>query len=370
MTHIEKFIAEHPDNWRQLISAAPYNINVKEEEGKILLKYTQVAADTDWSSPLVRECRGIILDAATKKVICHAFDRFYNYGEKWADDIDWESATALEKIDGSIIKMYMDNEGKFCISTNGSINAFNSTLSSFINGKADNTFGAKVQKLLKEKYLTSKEKEERFLRELSEGSTAIFELVSLDNQVVIKYEVDELYYLGSRNIRTNTEFTSFFMSEIFPVPKRYNISTMSIEEIIAFVNDMHGKEGIVVKDKFNKRVKIKNAEYLLQHRCMTRISLRDIFDVVDAGEVSEWKVTIPNLEEKIKEMENAYNAVIAEVKTIVSYAISAFDTDKKCAEYFNTFDGKMPALLFAEWRGKRLPKTPFFDVIKERYYKE
>lgn len=367
MTHIEQFIKNHPTDWRQVISAAPYNIKIKEDNGKILLKYNQLAADTDWYSPLVKECRGIILDAKTNEVICHAFDRFYNYGEPYAADIDWDSVTATEKIDGSIIKIYYDKENNICISTNGSINAFKAPISSFVGGQGDTTFGDKVLKCLIRAFKSYdySSAESAFVKELKAGNTAIFELVSPDNQVVIYYDTDELYYLGSRNVKTNEEYRSEFMSKIFKTPTLYNIADMSIKEILAFVDSMKGKEGIVVCDKYYNRVKIKNAEYLLRHRTMKSFTDGDVLDIVLSGESSEWAATVPKFQERITEMKKTYDKIMENLEQITSTAKERCETDKERAEYFFSFGKTYASLLFAYRNGKQLPKRVLLTAIKE-----
>ena len=369
MTHIEQFIKNHPTDWRQVISAAPYNIKIKEEDGKILLKYNQLAADTDWYSPLVRECRGIILDAKTNEVICHAFDRFYNYGEPYAADIDWYSAVATEKIDGSIIKIYCDKDENFCISTNGSIDAFKTPISSFVGGAGNTTFGAKamecILKALRKSGYDYEAAMEAFVNDLIGGNVAIFELVSPDNQVVIHYDTDELYYLGSRNVKTNEEYRSEFMSKVFKTPTLYNIADMSIKEILAFVDSMKGKEGIVVCDKYYNRVKIKNAEYLLRHRTMKSFTDGDVLDIVLSGESSEWAATVPKFQERIAEMKRTYDKIMENLEQITSTAKERCETDKERAEYFFSFGKTYASLLFAYRNGKQLPKRVLLTAIKE-----
>ncbi len=39
-------------------------------------------------------------------VVCWPFDKFFNVQEQYAADIDWKDARVLEKIDGSMIKLF------------------------------------------------------------------------------------------------------------------------------------------------------------------------------------------------------------------------------------------------------------------------
>ena len=67
----------------------------------VLFKYDQIKSPT--YPPIVKECRGIILDENDNwKVVSYPFNRFYNYGQNEAEkDIDWSTAVVQEKADGS-----------------------------------------------------------------------------------------------------------------------------------------------------------------------------------------------------------------------------------------------------------------------------
>lgn len=299
MTNLEQFIQSHAD-WRELLAAAPYNIKIKDEGIYTILRYNQIAANTDWFNPIVRECRGIIINNQTLSVVCHAFDRFYNYSEPYADEIDWASATAMEKVDGSIIKVWADGN-QFHISTNGAIDAYDVDITSFVGGKGKTTFGDKAMLIIAEKPIYN------FAPTLVNGDTHIFELIGPENKVVIDYPEDNLVYLGSRNIETNEEYQNEILAKYFDTPDTYKISGLTVDQILTMVDGMNGQEGIVVKDKYNHRVKIKNPEYLLKHRSMKNFTDLDVIKIVMSGETSEWAATIPQLKERVETMTKVYN---------------------------------------------------------------
>jgi len=60
--------------------------------------------------------------------VAYPFNKFFNFGEEYADNIDWESAHVLEKVDGSLIKVYFHN-GAWCVGTNNTIDANDAELS-------------------------------------------------------------------------------------------------------------------------------------------------------------------------------------------------------------------------------------------------
>ena len=103
MLKIQEFIRDHKD-WRDIIVKEPYFIGISEKtmfgRNMVLLKYNQ--RESDFTQDIVRECRGLILDSDTNEVICHPFEKFFNFGEPCAAEIDWSTAFVSEKLDGCV----------------------------------------------------------------------------------------------------------------------------------------------------------------------------------------------------------------------------------------------------------------------------
>src|SRR5687768_8914316 len=71
----------------------------------VQLKYSQVFSPMH--EPIVRECRGLIVDEADGwRVVCRAYDKFFNIGEPNAAAVDWGTARVYEKLDGSLMTLY------------------------------------------------------------------------------------------------------------------------------------------------------------------------------------------------------------------------------------------------------------------------
>lgn len=175
-------------NWEEILTQPPYCIKIKRDGNYVILKYNQL--NSDFSNPIVRECRGAIFyanDNGKYECVCRAFDKFGNHGESYVKDIDWESAVVEEKIDGSLIKIWHHND-EWCISTNGTIDAFEAQI-----GDTELTFGDLVNKAIgcsQVPYL---------LEELDKHTTYMFELTSPESRVTIFYPETKLYYLGQRD---------------------------------------------------------------------------------------------------------------------------------------------------------------------------
>ena len=255
-----EFINSH-ENWQELLSNSPYFIKIKQDGDYFLLKYDQI--NSPHGDSLVDECRGCIV-YFDKKVnewiyVCRPFTRFYNYGEECAAKIDWKSARVLEKVDGSLIKIWYHNG--WHVSTSGTIDAEKSECGDF------NYFELflKASNLTKELWDYSYTNCVTFHEWswLNSEKTYLFELVSPWNKLVVPYENTELYYLGEIDNTTGQEtycFDGKFCSK--EVEDFFGIS--NIKDAVAAANDITAEdgEGFVVVDKNFNRIKIKGEDYL------------------------------------------------------------------------------------------------------------
>ena len=206
MLKIQEFIFEHKNNWKELLSADPYNLIIKEEDGFVLFKYNQL--NSDFSQEICCEARGLILDSTDNfKVVRLAFKKFFNIGEYYASPIDWNTATATEKIDGSIISIWYARDS-WHISTMNNINAFNAELDGIT---PYSSFGDLVVSILPLS---------KFIGNRYENICFTFELVSPYNKVVINYPNTKVYLLSMRCM-DSLEESSF--AEVRRVAKELNV---------------------------------------------------------------------------------------------------------------------------------------------------
>jgi hypothetical protein len=306
-TNYVRELIETNTNWISFLKSK--NIIVKEYDDYVVLKYDMI--NCDFSDPYVRECRGLIVDLITKEVVCRAFDKFGNYGESYADDIDWNSAVVQEKIDGSIMKVWFNvRANKWIISTNNSYNADET-----YNGY-DMCFGAAFREALTKQ--TGMEPTVYFDKFLVKGNTYIFELVSPDNKIVIPYDETKIYHIGTRNMETGKEFDTYIGIE---KPKEYPLN--SLEECIkaasAFKDLDH--EGFVVVDKNWNRVKVKSPLYVAAHHVASNsvFTLKMAVDLVLTGEDGEYLTYFPEHKVEIDNVKKIIeNETFSIYKTIES----------------------------------------------------
>lgn len=212
-----------------------------------MFNYSQIYSD--FYNPIVRECRGIILTDRIHKPVCVPFFKFGNYGEGYVDTIDWGSARVQEKVDGSLIKVW-NYGGKWRVSTNGTINAYDAALNS---GTQYKSFG--------ELFDTAKKNSGLVFNKLDKNCTYMFELISPYNRVVVPYSDTELIHLGCRNNITLEEFDCDIGVK---KPKTYGFKTL--DECIKMASELpFSEEGYVVVDKNWHRNKIKSPAYVAAH---------------------------------------------------------------------------------------------------------
>ena len=280
MNHNSKiccFINENPTSWRKLLNDE-LNINVKEEPPFAIFNY---APDCDFSNPIVQEARGIIIDLSNLEVVCWPFRKFMNYENDCADKIDWKTAHIQEKIDGSIIKLWWNKyKEKWQFSTNSMIDADDAIANSLKN----RTFMDLIVESAEYPYIM------RMADKSAHFYTHIFELVSPDSQVVVKYPKTQMWYIGKRNNLSGLESDPCFPG--IPSPQKYSFG--SLDECIAAASSLNTPieekgysievehEGFVVVDASWNRIKVKSPEYYVMHRmsCNKNFSKRRILKLL------------------------------------------------------------------------------------------
>ena len=283
MLKIQEFILAH-ENWRELLAAAPYNLKISEDDGFVLFKYNQIASD--FSQEICKEARGLILDTQDNyRVVRYAFKKFFNIDEGFAAHIDWNTAVATEKIDGSIMSVWYAR-GKWHLSTNGTINAFKAELAGVGPYK---TFGELFESVLPLSTFANYNKHRCWT----------FELVSPYNKVVIDYPETKVYLLSVRDMDSLEELGLDAVEMLadangLAVPERYDLNNEA--DYRKVVEQMpEGHEGIVVRDADGERVKIKTLLYFEMHKAKNNgvITLERIVDLIRANDHHEFLSYFP-----------------------------------------------------------------------------
>ena len=337
MLKVQQFIRANSD-WERLLKAAPFNLSISYDEvfGRklVMLKYDQLSSD--FYNAIVKECRGLILDAETFEVVSYPFNKFFNYGEPYMDDVDWRTAYVTEKIDGSIIKI-VNLDGNFLISTNGMIDAFKCNLPGNV-GCPFNTFGELVMEGFKHYGITA----EDFPRLFAPGFTYIFELTSPWNQVVVHFDETKVSFLGMRDNVTLKEkfFGDCELAQVFDTPKVFPIT--NIDQCVAAAKVLpEDAEGYVVVDAQFNRVKVKSPRYVQLHYMAgnQNWSGRRVLEILLANEVSEYIAYFPLFKAAFDVVKAKYDAYVKELRDLKDAIDNLLEVE----------NGSMPKKDFARW---------------------
>lgn len=235
-----------------------FGVKVKAYGDLLVLNYDQI--ESPKTEEIVMECRGLILDSYYN-VVSRSFDRFFNYGECLyvTPDIDLNSAEVYEKVDGSLIKIY-NHKGEWFVATRGTAFA-----ESGVNG-FDVTFKDLVYKALG--VGDDFDFNELCNSKLDSGLTYIFEVTSMENRVVKRYNGYTLWFLAARSNKTMNyvgHLAEIMLDFGAKLPKKYKFD--SIEACMSTVNGLKDlDEGFVIYQKGIPVCKIKSPVYLAVHR--------------------------------------------------------------------------------------------------------
>lgn len=328
------FIQKNPNTWEEKLSRQPYKLTIKRKSNFILFYYNQFKSD--FNEKLVRESRGIILEDKTFKVLAYPFDKFFNYGENLAVNIDWNSAKVLEKIDGSLIKIW-NYKNKWMVSTMQTIDAKDASLP--INPHFSNYYDL---------FMSVARKKIDFSR-LNKNYTYIFELISPYNRVVVDYPSPDIYHIGTRNNKTLKE-----IEVDIGVKKPRQYSFESLKDVINMAKNLPlDKEGYVVVDKYYNRVKIKSPAYVVAHHLRNDIGGNKILELVLSNEQDEFLVYFPEYKEDIKKVEDKLNVLINKIDKDIEKAKGKRKLNRKeYAEWAKKQE--YPAILFQYYDGKKV----------------
>lgn len=327
-----------------------YTIKAKRHgkyENLVLLKY---GIDAAFMNPMVRECRGIILDEARSwAVVSRAFDKFGNHGEGYVPEIDWSTARVQEKLDGSLCVLY-HYDGAWHVATSGTPDA-----SGEVHG-AGGTFS------------------EYFWRTFAaEGGTTeglptnlcfAFELMGPDNRIVVVHEKPWMRLLAVRDRDTHEQHWPEQWEKLVGIPAVRTFPLGSLDEIVASFEHISpvSQEGYVVVDGQFNRVKIKHPGYVALHHAKDGMGPKAFVQIARTGEVGEVVAAFPEFRPLIDAARQKYERLVASVRADYE-RFKHHETQKAFA--LDVKDLPYSAALFQMRKG--VPVEEFFrDVAVEK----
>ena len=315
---IQKFLRAS-ENAQDLLAQVPYCLTIRQENNLYLFKYTN---DSDSFNPIVQEARGLILDKANNwNIVCHPFHRFFNIDQPEAAELN-TPFHVYSKEDGTLcIFWYYNNEWHF--STNRTINAMESK------------FWPLLQKALAAYGMDWKQ----FTGALHKGTTYMYELCTVENQMTILYHGYHLFYLNERD---SNGVESFVPDPRTECVRMFDFS--SLEDVRNGASLLPPtEEGYVVRDDAFNRIKVKNPEYFLLHR-MANNGCPDLWAADDLDELVSYFPEFSSDAEKIKQQKSQMEAL---ADNFAAHCRTLFNEERKLyAEYVDSTPPALRAFLF------------------------
>ena len=371
MSALLKLFNEHGvEKAKEILSTDPYNIKMKETDNFLLLDYDQI--NSKRKDPIVDECRGCIIDKIRMEFACRPFDRFYNYGEfpEMEAEFDWSTAAVIEKVDGSLIKVWYNlYEDRWEIATRFSMFGDN-TITTLTGEEGTMTFRGLFLRAFGG---LTEDQFQSFMRSMcnviGSGNTMLFELCTMENKVVTSYEKDTVFLLGvRRNSLESTvdELREPYMREVAEAygvsfPERYAVC--SFKEAVELANSLGGmREGFVIRDGENRRLKIKSAAYLLAHHMRGEgVTPKRAVKLALAGEVPEFLSYFPEYTEILTKYQEQVELTKAAIEIVFSQ-ISSIENQKEFAMEAMRYD--FNSILFSMRKGKTMQEA--LDRLTEK----
>lgn len=272
----------------------------------VSLKYDQIKSP--FSEPLVRQCRGLILDSANNwALVARPFDKFFNLGEELAAKIDWQTARCQEKLDGSLMILYWF-DGDWRVATSGTPDATGSVGHVNPDWNFQGLFwwvwNCQLMKRPAEKW-----------REW----TFLFELLTPYNRVVTKPVGNRIVFLSARSLDGEEEMVG---GDEFPCEtyhweavQEYPLRTM--KDILLTFEKMNPlvQEGYVIVDGDLNRIKVKHPGYVaLHHLKGDGFGPKRVLECIRMGETAEIVASFPEWKPDFDKMAHKYADLVGHLE--------------------------------------------------------
>lgn len=298
-------VIPHIEDWKEF--------KVIEKDWYIVVNYAVAFEETFsfvksrslYNMAIRRECRGLIFDSKTRKLISRPYSKFFNVGEREETNLDKIDLTqphvVLEKLDGSMIRPIPTPEG-FRLGTKAGITDVAMNAEYFVADKPE------YAKFIKSSFAC--------------GLTPIFEWCSRKNRIVVDYSEDNLILTAVRDMRSGNYIPYSQMVETgknydIPVVKAIAGDETDIEKVVDHIRKWDDGEGVVIRFDNGHMVKIKADEYILRHRSKEQInSEKNIIQVILNDSVDDMiPLLTPEDAQRLKDFQQKFWCAVDEVSS-------------------------------------------------------
>lgn len=241
-----------------------------------IYNYTAMAMVHNVWNDATEHCRGLIVENGTGRIVARGPKKFWNYGQKPANDYPLHTDVLVTKKEDGSIGIAWEYKGHYGVATRGS----------FTSDQAEHA----TKKINTNEY--------KWLREAvgwgGDILTPIVEIVYPLNRIVLDYgDRDELIPLGEVSpeglicARGITGHKLMADADCMTLGEALALPIPDDEE--GYVLDILGMEGVVVEHQ-----KLKGEEYLRKHRIVSKLSERSVWEAWMNGTYEKMLQDIPD----------------------------------------------------------------------------
>jgi len=277
---------------KETLNSTPYCLKVSEHDDSNVFMVNYKKTDSDLTNDLVKECRGVIMEKETNKLLCYTFDR-KETPENIQDFLEnnWNDLKFTESIDGTQIKLYYYDD-VWNMATTRCINASDAF---WYSNKSFETLFRECHDLDYDK--------------LNKNYCYSFVIRHSENRIVADYTDNSLVHVLTRDMSTKTyDIVDHDIGVNKPVELNFNNSNEVLEMVKN--SDRTDIEGIFIRYE-NKHLKLKFDSYMNIKKL--RNNTRDLFfEYIEnkvADKVDVYKTTFPEFEYDI----NYYESILGDL---------------------------------------------------------
>ena len=312
MTHVQDLIAAHPTSWMSVLSDE-YRIKISKDSETdtrlVSLKYNQI--ESDMSNPIVRQCRGMVVDVKANRIMAYPYDKFHNYGEHLASEIDWRTARKLEKLDGSLMLLFFDDvEDAWRVASSG-----HPTAAGSVGKHGEVTFKDLFWSTFNDLKMCIPDHFARGTR----STTFMFELCTSLNRVVVQHDKPRIVLHGARDLDTGDELNPIDLEVLsrvlnWELVKSFDLSSIDdVTAAAAALNPLDSEGFIIVDGRFN-RVKVKSPRYVALHHLRSDFTQRRSIELWRAGEIEELLLHFEDMRKDVMKVSDALDDICAKAE--------------------------------------------------------
>lgn len=308
-------------------------------------KATQYNNHWDW---VTLQCRGLVIDQETGKIVARPFRKFFNLEEGRHQPTD--SFEVFDKMDGSLIIAF-HYQGSWVLASRGSFISDQALAATRLFAQVDTAL-------------------------LQPDVTYLFELTAAWNRIVVHYDAEErLTLLGAIHTDSGVEVDWSTLEDLkgcgFELVQKYNFTDYTGIQALNWQNS----EGFIVRFTNGDRCKIKFAEYVRLHRLLTNCTSYDIWESLrDFGKLpeelldrvpDEFHDWVRGIESELKRnWAHTFNLHMAHLSSTIRDGLTA----KAFAERIVGLKGVDHGILFALYHGNVVrAEELIWKVIKPKW---